>query len=382
MSQRTIRLLGGLAIAHGLALSVLPLRGLSADTVPYGNWMPVALYAVGMIGFVGAGVILAGWLPLRRFASPLLVLAAGYSLIGMAVLAEPGVAVGVGLSIAFLLVGLWRGAVGWPEPADRHGRFWRATAATLAVLSLLYVAVAAVTWPWHRAWGSTVEELAMPLPGDKPDRRPADEIQHAVTIDAPPDTVWPWLVQLGQDRAGFYSYDWLERAAGVDVENVFEIRPEWQTREAGDFVRATQASYLGGLFGPDLGWRLDEVQQGRALVLRHWGAFVLLPASDGGTRFVIRSTITHRRIPVWAAVVNMGLFELPHFIMERRMMLTIKALAERHRPAATAGRRPPRIIGTPSDVPTRRPPAVGSGVHERLGLAAVDLSSPTSVPLT
>jgi uncharacterized protein YndB with AHSA1/START domain len=188
--------------------------------------------------------------------------------------------------------------------------------------------VAAATWPWHRAWGSTAAELVMPLPGDRTDRDPAFEIQHAVTIDAPPEAVWRWLVQLGQDRAGFYSYDWLERAAGVQVRNVLEIRPEWQARQAGDFVRATQASYLGGLLGPDLGWRLDDVQPGRAMVLRNWGAFVLMPTAEGGTRFIVRSTITNPRIPVWAAVLNMGVFELPHFIMERRMMLTIKTLAE------------------------------------------------------
>jgi uncharacterized protein YndB with AHSA1/START domain len=181
--------------------------------------------------------------------------------------------------------------------------------------------------------------MAMALPGDAPDRRPSDEIQHAVTIDAPPEAVWPWLVQLGQDRAGFYSYDWLERAAGVDIHNVLEIRAEWQARQSGELVRATQPGYLGGVFGPELGWRLDDVQPGRALVLRNWGAFVLVPTADGRTRFIVRSTITNPRIPVWAAVLNMGAFELPHFIMERRMMLTIKALAERTVPAPAVARR-------------------------------------------
>ena len=71
----------------------------------------------------------------------------------------------------------------------------------------------------------------------------------------------------------------------------------------------------------------------------NWGAFVLVPTADGRTRFIVRSTITNPRIPVWAAVLNMGAFELPHFIMERRMMLTIKDLSEQAAPAPAVARR-------------------------------------------
>jgi hypothetical protein len=70
------------------------------------------------------------------------------------------------------------------------------------------------------------------------------------------------------------------------------------------------------------------VEPGRAMVLKYWGAFVLLPTENGGTRFIIRSTNSNPHIPVWASALNFLAFELPHFIMERRMMLTIKTLAE------------------------------------------------------
>ena len=169
----------------------------------------------------------------------------------------------------------------------------------------------------------------MALPGDRTARTPRFEILHAVSIDAPPHEVWRWLVQLGQDRAGFYSYERLERLFGVDVHNVAEIRSEWQTRDAGDFVPATQNGYLGGLFGDRPGWTVDLVDRNRAMVLRYWGAFVLVPDGLGGTRFLIRSTISNDRIPAWAAALNFTAFELPHFIMQRRMMLNIKALTER-----------------------------------------------------
>ena len=169
----------------------------------------------------------------------------------------------------------------------------------------------------------------MALPGDPAWRLAALELMHGVTIDAPPDQVWPWLVQIGQDRAGFYSYDWLERLFGVDIRNVNEITPAWQHRAAGDFVRATQPNYLGGVLGQDLGWYVTEVQPGRALVLHYWGAFVLHPLPDGRTRLLVRSTTSHRDIPAWAAAISFTTFELPHFIMERRMLLGIKTRAER-----------------------------------------------------
>lgn len=66
----------------------------------------------------------------------------------------------------------------------------------------------------------------------------------------------------------------------------------------------------------------------RVLVLRNGGAFVLVPQPDGQTRLLIRSTSSHDRIPAWAAALNLTLFELPHFIMQRRMLLGIKSLAE------------------------------------------------------
>ena len=168
----------------------------------------------------------------------------------------------------------------------------------------------------------------MALPGDRMPRTPSFEILHGVTIDAPPSAVWPWLAQLGQDRAGFYSYDWLERAFGADVHNVRVIRPEWQSRNVGEHVFATQVGYLGGVFGERPGWTIEVFEPDRALVLRNWGAFVLVPQPGGRTRLLVRSTISHERIPVWAAALNLAAFELPHFIMQRRMLLGIKALAE------------------------------------------------------
>jgi hypothetical protein len=115
-----------------------------------------------------------------------------------------------------------------------------------------------------------------------------DTIQHAVTIDARPQDVWRWLVQLGQDRGGFHSYDWLERLFGDDIRIPDRIQPEWQSLKPGDLVRATQPDYLGGIFGPNLGWKVECVEPNRVLVLRGWGAFVL-EASRNATRLIVRT---------------------------------------------------------------------------------------------
>jgi hypothetical protein len=329
MSMQVTRVLGWVVIAHGLAHAVLPLRGATAPAFLVGDWIPVGLYMVTMVGFVAAGLGILGAKPMDRAISPLLVLSAGLSIVAVVRMGDPTLWLGGVFDVALMGVGLWRAAAGWPEHPS-HGRVWHAVGLVCAVGFLTYVAVAATLWPWHRTWGSTRSEILMPLPGDEDVRRPALEIQHAVTIDAPPSRVWPWLMQLGQDRAGFYSYDWLERAFLVDIRNVPSVRPEWQTREVGDLVRATQPSYLRGMLGRNLGWRVARIDPGYAMVLENWGAFVLLPTEDGRTRFVIRATISSPEIPVWASALEFMTFELPHFIMERRMMLTIKALAEQN----------------------------------------------------
>jgi hypothetical protein len=140
--------------------------------------------------------------------------------------------------------------------------------------------------------------------------------------------VWPWLVQLGQDKGGFYSYAWLERLIGDDIHNADRINPAWQTVRPGDLVRAAQPDYLGGILGPDLGWRVVRVDPGRVLVLDGWGAFVLEPAGNG-TRLIVR-TRGAGEPNVALAPFGLLVFDPAHFIMERGMLLGVKQRAERH----------------------------------------------------
>lgn len=318
---------GLFVLAHGLAHAVLPMRGWMDPQSLALNFMPLILYGVAVVGFTIAGLGILGVRPCDVMARPLLVLASAYSLVAIWTMGSGDLWWGATVDFALLSTGLTGLDRHLPVAEHRRG-FWRTARATFGIAAIVYAAAAVVSWPLHRAWGSAPSEHAMPLPGDRTDRNPALEIQHAVTVNATPEAVWAWLVQLGQDRAGFYSYDWLERAFGVNIRNVTEIRPEWQLRQAGDRVRATQDGYLGGAFGRDLGWTVEEVDPARAMVLRQWGAFVLTPTSDGKTRFIIRTTVGSPSTPAWAAALDMMAFELPHFIMERRMMLRIKTLAE------------------------------------------------------
>ena len=342
MALTMVRILGWLVIAHGLSHAALPMQGSLEPMVSSDNWMPVALYGVAMVGFVGAGLGLLGLQPLDRAISPLLVLSSGWSLVAIFCVGDARLWLGAAADVALLLVGLWRAYGGWPSH-PRHRRVWHVAAVTAGFSLFAYVGVAAFTYPSHRTWGSTRTELTMPLPGDADPRERALEVQHAVTIDAPAEDVWAWLVQIGQDRAGFYSYDWLERAFGLGIRNVREVRPEWQTLKAGDVVRAAQTGYLGGMLGERPGWAVLELAPEKLLVLEKWGTFALQPAADAQTRLIIRSTMGRRTGPAWASAANFFAFQLPHFIMQRRMMLTIKALAE-ERYAVRAAEDPVRTI--------------------------------------
>ena len=320
-------LIGAGLVLHGLGHAVFPMR--AADVVTPGVLAPAmtALYLIAMVGFVATGLGVLGVAPLSPVVVPLAMIAAVCGLAAQLWYVDASLWPGVVLSTILPIVAtLYASTVDPGEPKRRP--VWKRVGDVIAVLGLAWVATSAALWPWHRGWGTTPYQWSMTLPGDSVPRTAEFEILHGVTIGAPPSVVWPWLVQIGQDRAGFYSYDWLERLFLADVHNVRELRPEWQARNTGDRIHATQEGYLGGVLGTRPGWTVSLVEPERALVLENWGAFVLLPTSDGHTRFLIRSTMSHERIPTWAAAVNLTAFQLPHFIMQRKMMLTIKALAE------------------------------------------------------
>jgi hypothetical protein len=168
--------------------------------------------------------------------------------------------------------------------------------------------------PWTRRWGTTRAELQKVLPGDELVRRPGVTMTRAVTVDAPVDAVWPWLAQIGQDRGAFYSYAWLENLAGCRLRNADRIHPEWQHRDVGDTV----------LLHPLSGIRLARFDRNRSYAFEGGWYFALEPLPNDRTRLYARS-----RVPRGLASLAYAVFiEFPHFVMERKMLLGIKARAE------------------------------------------------------
>ncbi len=103
----------------------------------------------------------------------------------------------------------------------------------------LAVAAAALSYPtlFRRpclTWGATPEEAARELPGDDLLADPDIISTRAVTIDAPPAAVWPWLVQMGSGRGGAYTYDWIENLFGLGMHSADEILPQFQDLKLGD----------------------------------------------------------------------------------------------------------------------------------------------------
>ena len=188
--------------------------------------------------------------------------------------------------------------------------------------------------PRHLSWGATEAELQEPLPGDDVVQNPKHEATHAITINAPIADVWPWLVQIGQNKGGFYSYSWLENLVGCDIHNAKRIVPEWQSLRAGDvlwlhpkapplpvlLVEPGRAILVGGVPEEDGEDHAENTRFGT------W-VFVLKELDLGTTRLIVRIR-WHRSAGMLDWIFNFGVLEPSHFIMERRMLIGIKSRAE------------------------------------------------------
>ncbi|TYL37826.1 hypothetical protein CV102_13900 [Natronococcus pandeyae] len=183
---------------------------------------------------------------------------------------------------------------------------------------------------WHRTWGATDEEISRQLPGDDLVPEPSDETTRAITVEAPSEDVWPWIMQLGQGRGGFYSYTRLENLVGADIHNVDRILPELQELEEGDSIRMVHEEYW--LQSPVTSMTVRRIEPDRTLVLQgHDGGtwtFHLDPVNEETTRFIVRGRKPKTRT-VLGYVLRYLAYELPHFIMERGLMRGIKGRAER-----------------------------------------------------
>jgi len=203
----------------------------------------------------------------------------------------------------------------------------------VVVLVVYHVAVR----PWHRFWGTTAEERRRRLPGDEFVADPTAETTRAITIRAPVEAVWPWIVQLGQGRGGMYSYTRLENRIGAEMHNADDVLPEYQTVAVGDEIRTYPGDSLVERVWPSMHAvpvsTVVLLERGRTLVLQGFDGgtwtFHLDPLDAETTRFVVRSR-TPRGASLPVTLFRHLVYEFPHFVMERGMMRGIRSRAERH----------------------------------------------------
>ena len=195
----------------------------------------------------------------------------------------------------------------------------------IAFVALQWIGAGVFVRRWYRTWGTTSAERRESLPGDTEVDRPNNDQTHAVTIDATAEDVWPWIVQLGTGRAGWYSYDAIEDAMGLAVHSSDRIQPELQDLKEGDRIP----------LGPGVAFPVTWLERDRLMLLAGHDPFIgdaswlflLRRQSDGRTRLITRFRVR------WGATgpqrVLLAIIEPGSFVMERKMLLGIKARAER-----------------------------------------------------
>jgi hypothetical protein len=182
---------------------------------------------------------------------------------------------------------------------------------------------------WFSRWGTTPEELARVMPGDTLIAKPTQTATQAVTVNAPPGDIWPWLAQMGHQRGGLYSYDWLDRLFGfLDRPSASRILPEFQQLAVGDKIFLGREELIVSVLEPPRELVLSYQARGMEWVWQ----FGLYPLDDQRTRLVSRGT---ERIPNTAvAWLGMRIMEPAAFVMTRRMLLGVKQRAEALRASA------------------------------------------------
>jgi hypothetical protein len=186
----------------------------------------------------------------------------------------------------------------------------------LGIAFAILAIYALVIGPWQRRWGATDEDVYMPMPGDDLLGWGAASTTRAVTVAARPHDIFPWLLQIGYGRGGWYSYDWIDNDGQPSADHII---PELQQLQVGDQI----------LMLPDMGPRVREVGPNRYLVAgdQKGGTWCLaLYPAEGGCRLVSRWRVDWPLTPAtafWILLSDPGAF-----IMERKMLKGIRSRAE------------------------------------------------------
>lgn len=206
----------------------------------------------------------------------------------------------------------------------KTGGMWMGLAGSAVASAGLYAAR-----QYFRNWGTTKEECDTPLPGDELVGQPAVQTTEGIWIEAPAADVWPWLVQMGHDRAGMYSYEKLENLAGIKHRNADRIHPEWQHLAVGDEIRLIPRGWMG--LSDGLAMPVVQLVEGEAIVLQMrppldgvW-SFHVIPRWEDRCRLLVR---TRMRMRVPGEAVGAEAISPVMSLMTRGMLLGIKKRVE------------------------------------------------------
>ncbi len=174
--------------------------------------------------------------------------------------------------------------------------------------------------PWQLRWGASGDEVARTMPGDEDVLRPTFNATRAVTITARPEEIWPWLIQIGVTRAGWYSYDWLDNLGRPSAERIIS---ELQHLRVGDVIPMSPDGKQGlwvKAFEPNR-WMLWGSKAGDSTW--YWG---LEPVNSEQTRLVTRVRMRYH----WTSPLLLFdlLVEFADIVMMRKCLLGIKRRAE------------------------------------------------------
>ena len=176
---------------------------------------------------------------------------------------------------------------------------------------------------WCLTWGARPGEVSMKLPGDELLADAGLVSTRAVTIDAPPAAIWPWLVQMGSGRGGAYTYDWIENLLGLHMHSARQVLPQFQDLEVGDELPLGPGRPV---------MRVEVCDPERTLAIRfadgNWVWIFALVAENGQTRLISRNRIDARGGLLPVHLFNLLVMEPGSLVMERKMLLGIKQRAE------------------------------------------------------
>jgi hypothetical protein len=176
---------------------------------------------------------------------------------------------------------------------------------------------------WHLRWGATDEEVQAPMPGEGIVPKASFNGTRAITVDAPPERVWPWIVQMGYRRAGFYTYALLDNAG---YESADRILAQYQALRPGEWMPMAK--------------KINETTafKVKAFQLNEWllwekpdstWAWKLTPLAGGRTRLLSRLKVRYAWESPGSAILTLILLEFGDFPMMRRVLKGIKVRAER-----------------------------------------------------